>query len=353
MGETSGPNRRRRRKTGRRRTEKRGEIAKGTLRNRRNRGKEAGKQGKETRKQGKEKQEKGRGTAAKDRTREDRDLVTRFPQKARLGYRVEILLPISACHARKPGRGARDSGTHCCFRICWYPRTGTHAATGHCTPSQAQGQGNETLPRPLTFSSTAGLPAPRPTSDCSCISVFPELTLCSSPRHTRPHPSSAPLLEPLRSQEPHASAYAFGEARSDLPSSQRYCDHGCDHLLEAALQKQTALSMIYYSSFNPHQKPGLHNPCGPHSLLKKKLNTSTFTPTPSSARSPLHSTAPTSQHPAILLCSPMPRSCGHPTQAPESPSLGSGAWLNCFLICDLVPVFSALQPLCPPLQSGN
>lgn len=107
MGETSGPNRRRRRKTGRRRTEKRGEIAKGTLRNRRNRGKEAGKQGKETRKQGKEKQEKGRGTADKDRMREDRDSVTRFPQKARLGYRVEILLPISACHARKPGQGAR------------------------------------------------------------------------------------------------------------------------------------------------------------------------------------------------------------------------------------------------------
>ena len=107
MGETSGPNRRRRRQTGRWRTEKRGEIAKGTLRNRRNRGKEAGKQGKETRKQGKEKQEKGRGTAAKDRMREDRDSVTRFPQKARLGYRVEILLPISACHARKPGRGAR------------------------------------------------------------------------------------------------------------------------------------------------------------------------------------------------------------------------------------------------------
>lgn len=121
MGETSGPNRRRTRKTGRQRTEKRGEIAKGTLRNRRNRGKEAGKQGKETRKQGKEKQEKG--TAVKDRTREDHDLVTRFPQKARLGYRIEILLSISACHARKPGRGPGHGGTHCCFRICWYPRS--------------------------------------------------------------------------------------------------------------------------------------------------------------------------------------------------------------------------------------
>lgn len=123
MGETLGPNRRRRRKTGRRRTKKRGEIAKETLRNRGNRGKEAGKQGKETRKQGKEKQEKGRGTAAKDRTREDHDSVTCFPQKARLRYRIEILLPISACHARKLGRGPEDRGMHCCFRICWYPRS--------------------------------------------------------------------------------------------------------------------------------------------------------------------------------------------------------------------------------------
>lgn len=148
MGETSGPNRRRRRKTGRRRTEKRGEIAKGTLRNRRNRGKEAGKQGKETRKQGKEKQEKGRGTAAKDRTRKDRDLVTRFPQKARLGYRVEILLPISACHARKPGRGAERAA-----HTVASESAGTHALV----PTQRQDTAPQAKPRDKGTKPSPGL----------------------------------------------------------------------------------------------------------------------------------------------------------------------------------------------------
>ena len=80
---------------------------------------------------GKEEQEKGRGTAVKGRTCGDHGSVTRFPQKARLGCRIETLLPISACHASKPGRGP-DMGP----RTVASESAGTHAATGHCTQAQ-------------------------------------------------------------------------------------------------------------------------------------------------------------------------------------------------------------------------
>ena len=135
---------------------------------------------------------------------------------------------------------------------------------------------------------------------------------------------------------------------------------GCDHLLETALQKQTALSMIYYSSLNPHDlllplqpPPKTRSPQFVQSPFSPKKEIQHIHLHTNPRLCPLHSTAPISQHPTILPCSPMPHSCGHPVESPESPSLGFGAQLNCLLICNLEPVSSALQPLCPPLQSGN
>ena len=108
-------------------------------------------------------------------------------------------------------------------------------------PEPSPGTRNETLPRPLTSISTAGLPAPRPTSDCLSGTDPLFLTPAYPPPILHLLPSSTPS-----SPKSHVLQLIYLE-RPDwpcLPPSVTVTT-GCDHLLETALQKQTALSMIY------------------------------------------------------------------------------------------------------------